>query len=120
MVCRGCEASFCSYSSPHLDAGGAGGSPSCHLLLKTIATAALLSPFLVQTLLQEELPDWTTLTLAVLLPPPLLHLLLVLSVGCILGFSFASARWLLGAVLLLLVDGAFIAILERCLLGGCR
>ena len=145
MVCRGCEASFCSYSSPHLDAGGAGGSPSCHLLLKTIATAALLSPFLVQTLLQEELPDWTTLTLTVLLPPlglaltlsatflviplthlvlprvpPLLHLLLFLSVGCILGFSFASARWLLGAVLLLLVDGAFIAILERCLVGGCR
>ena len=144
MVCRGCEAALCSYSSPR--PAPAAGLFCCDLLLRTIASAALLSPFLVHTLLQDELPDWTTLILTVLLPPlglaltlsatflviplahlvlpcrapPLLHLVLFLSVICILGFSFASARWLLGALLLLLVDGAFIVILERCLVGGCR
>ena len=74
MVCRGCEAALCSYSSPRL--APAGGLLCCDLLLKTIATTALLSPFLVHTLLQDELPDWTTLILTVLLPPLVLALTL--------------------------------------------
>ena len=138
MVCRGCDGVLCSYSSPRL-----GGGSCCHLLLRSIATAALLSPFLVHTLLLEELPHWANLTLMVLLPPiglaltlsatfllirlthlifpcipPLLHLLLFLLVGNTLALNFASACWLLGGMLLLLVDGALVAILERCV-GGC-
>ena len=141
MVCRGCESlALCSYSFPGPLGGGV---PCCDLLLQSIATAALLSPFLIHTLLLEELPHWANLTLMVLLPPlgialtlsatfllirlthlifpsvpPLLPLLLFLSVGITLALAFASAHWLLWAMLLLLVDGAFVAILER-YVGGC-
>ena len=134
MVCRGCDGVLCSYSSPRL-----GGGSCCHLLLRSIATAALLSPFLVHALWLEELPHWISVILAVLHPPltlalilsttflliplthlvlpsipPLLHLLLLIAVSIALGLSFAIARWLLVATLLFLVDGAFVAILQRC------
>ena len=134
MVCRGCDGVLCSYSSPRL-----GGGSCCHLLLRSIATAALLSPFLVHALWLEELPHWISVILAVLHPPltlalilsttflliqlthlvlpripPLLHLLLLIAVSIALGLSFAIARWLLLATLLFLVDGAFVAILQRC------
>ena len=125
--------SLCCKQAPNL------GRTACDLLLRTIVTAALLSSFLVHKLFQEELPQWASTLLLVLLPPlslvlsisstllliqlvhlllpplpPLVNLVIFLAVNIALSLIFAPAHWLLWATLLLLVIGLYVIVLERC------
>ena len=125
--------SLCCQQAPNLS------RTACDLLLSTIVTTALLSSFLVRKLFQEELPQWASTLLLVLLPPlslvlsvsstlllvqlvhlllpplpPLVNLVIFLAVNIALSHIFAPAHWLLWATLLLLVIGLYVIVLERC------